>query len=238
MKMRKEKHGINHKKNLELIKAEAFEEINRTVEGTNRVISHLYDGVVGLLVNPLLSLVFSWFGQEKTKKDGMAQLEVTLKYAMECSDEETLNKIVAGKFYDYMQYHVLYKRAKKPHKNFNEMQCLMKEGFRIRLKFYAKLLRARGNSYEELMRDAYTKEDALFFVKQQFDLVDEAMDIVRADASLINVPSSVKKDIIKVLVTGFADSRKRIQSRVEGIFRGYEEKEKAGKSVLPLSSLK
>lgn len=224
-------------KNFEIIKQEAFTEINRTVEYTNLAVSHLYEGVFGFFVNPLLSAVFAWFGEDEARSDGQAQLEVTLKYAQKCTDEKTLNAVVKEHFAGYMKYHVLYKRAKRTHKRFIEMKDFMREGFRIRLKFYAKLMRANGNSYEELMRDAFSRDDALYFISQQFALVEEAMDVVRAEPSIINMPASVRKDIIKVLADTFADSQKRMSARVEAIYIGHEKKEKHGKRVLPLSSL-
>lgn len=205
-------------KNLRLIRIEAQKEIDSALDYTSHTIQHLHDGLVGFLLNPLLSLMFAWFGQDEAKQQARTQLETTLKYGTLCNDKSSIAKIVRNHFSEYMHRHILYVRARRTHRLYPKVESLLKENFRIRLEFISGLLHANGDTYDELLRHAFPEEKALHYMEKQFDVVEKVIDCVREDPELLKIPGIVQKDILKVISTSIRHEREQLQERVHGIY--------------------
>lgn len=206
-------------KNLRLIRIEAQKEIDSALDYTGFTIQHLHDGFVGFLLNPLLSLMFAWFGQNEAKQQARVQLDTTLKYGIQCRDKKSTKDIVENHFSEYMHRHILYVRARRDHALYPKVELLLKENFRTRLEFIGGLLHASGNSYDALLRHAFTEGKALYYMEKQFDVVEKVIDCVREDPELLKIPALVQKDILKVISKSIRHEREQLQKRVHEIYR-------------------
>ena len=205
-------------KNLRLIRGEAEKEIDSALDYTSHTIQNLHDGIVGFLLNPLLSLMFAWFGQDEAKQQARLQLDTTLKYGRLCKDKNSIEKIVQGQFSEYMHRHILYTRARRTHALYPKVEKLLKENFRTRLEFISGLLHSEGRTYDALLRHAFSEEKALYYMEKLFDVVEKVIDCVREDPELLKIPSIVQKDIVKVISISIRHEREQLKKRVRDIY--------------------
>ena len=205
-------------KRLNLIRKERERELKEGLKFSNSLISNLFPGPGGLLVNPVVKTLFGWFGMERAREEGLAQLDYILKCSSLSKTEKDIEQVGEEKFKEYLRYNIVYRRSDKKNEKFPQLENLLKQGFKLRLKFYSKLLSVEGNSYEELLKNSHQKREALEFINKQFVVVDKALNLAEETPALLKIPFFIKKEALRVLREGFGFARSSFEERIEEIY--------------------
>jgi len=228
-------------KNRRIVKGELVEQMNIGLKHIEKLIGRMYGGVLtGLILNPIAKLIYRIMLSDDIKKKTKKQIDIILECAnlfnsrikeienngknknFKAEKERILNEIIDRYFEDYRQNDQSFHHCKKEHKIYPQIEHIMKEVFRARIEPAKQLLTSYGNNYDELARNAFTKEEALANVNREFKATAELLELIKNNMDIIDVPSIIRSKIVDIMLKAFEMTKKQLYGRIDEIYNGYK----------------
>ena len=224
-------------KNGKLIKDELVEQMNEGLGHLNKLLGRMFGtGVTGFILNPIARLLYKILLSEDIKHKTKNQIDIVL----ECANlyksglnggsngdingdtnekkDSNLDNIIDEYFEDYRENDQSFHHCRKKHKIYPEIEQRMKEVFKSRIEPANKLLYSDGNSYGELSRDAFKKEEAYANVDREFNSTAEMLELLKENVDVMDVPGFIRLRIIRIMIKAFNMTKKQIYDRLEAIY--------------------
>ena len=205
-------------KRIKLLSKEVEEEIMVGIDYLDKRMAHMYPGVVGFFVNPIVRMFYAVVGKEAAHKRARGQLAITMLAAVEAISmgiEAATKKHVDV----YMETDELCARAVKDHPAYPKLKKMMTRLFEIRIGLLKDMLVHEWDTYGEGLRKFTDRKKVESVIGEWFDLIDDGIDFLAASKGLIEVPSMVRDEVYKIAKESFGISRKSYLAKV---IRGYE----------------
>jgi hypothetical protein len=204
-------------KNAEILKQEWTEKLEGAMEDLEAAIKEdFYAGVWGLLFNRIMARLYSLFLSKDIKKKLLKQFDLLLKAGKEYNGNS--NEVLEKYFAEYLANDPAYERCKKTHSKTPELRDRIKKSFAVMIKNTSDLLNSCGNSYEELMCNAYKTKDTAW--KATFCLIDDAEESMEFTIrhKLLKISSLIRHPTIKLLRQEIIISRDYYTKKLNEIY--------------------
>ncbi|MHA1269944.1 MAG: hypothetical protein ACTSPY_09190 [Candidatus Helarchaeota archaeon] len=221
-------------KNNQIIKDELVEQMNIGLGHVNKLLGRIFgNGLSGLILNPIAKLIYKIMLSDDIRKKTKNQIDIVLECANlfnkklngggieSPSKEDVLNSIINEYFEDYRQNDQSFHHCKKKHRVYPKIELMMKEVFKSRIEPANQLLISNGNTYDELARHAFSKEEALANLDREFKATAEMLELLKENMDVLDVPYFIRKRIIEIMVKAFEMTKKQLYSRIDEIFNEY-----------------
>ncbi|MBD3228205.1 MAG: hypothetical protein GF329_08445 [Candidatus Lokiarchaeota archaeon] len=222
----------SEEKNTNIVREELIEQMDIGLKNVNKLLGKMFGtGISGWILNPIAKLIYKIMLSDEIKDKTKNQIDIIL----ECADlyrsglnggskvsvdkEELLDRIIEEHFEDYKDNDQSFHHCKKKHESYPTIVKIMKEVFRSRIEPAKKLLTSEGATYSELARDAFSKEEAVSNVDREFDATEELLDILKENLDVMNVPSFIRRRILKIMIEALDKTKDQIYGRIDEIYR-------------------
>ncbi|MHA1230788.1 MAG: hypothetical protein ACTSPQ_09090 [Candidatus Helarchaeota archaeon] len=226
-------------KNSKIIKEELVTQMNIGLGNVSRLIGRMFgNGVTGFFLNPVAKLIYNIMLSDDIKKKTKNQIDIILECANlyhlglnggsidyrntpKSEKERVLNEIIDKYFEVYRKNDQSFHHCKKSHKIYPEIERIMKEVFKSRIEPAKQLLTSTGETYDELTRNAFTKEEAIANVDREFRATEDLLALLKKHMDVMDVPSFVRKKIVKIMIDALELTKKQIYGRIDEIYSNY-----------------
>lgn len=189
----------------------------------DQVRHNLYDGLTGWLLNPIASWLYKIFVAPSIRDHALDNFNTLLECAQEFNGNEvcldSAIKIIEERFDELTENDPSYQRFDKKHEKAEEMIQLIKEGFAQQLLLTKKLIDSSGETYEEIIRNAFkTRNTFMQFTDEQLENTLRGLNLLVTEKKLLKVPSIIKKQTQRLLKKGYDYTAERAYIQVDEIF--------------------
>ncbi len=189
----------------------------------DQVRHNLYDGLTGWLLNPIASWLYKIFVAPSIRDHALDNFNTLLECAQEFNGNEVCMdsaiKIIEERFDELTENDPSYQRFDKKHEKAEEMIQLIKEGFAQQLLLTKKLIDSPGETYEEIIRNAFkTRNTFMQFTDEQLENTLRGLNLLVTENKLLKVPSLIKKQTQRLLRKGYDYTVERAYIQVDEIF--------------------
>jgi predicted KAP-like P-loop ATPase len=146
----------------------------------------------------------------------MQQLHILIKCANEF--DGNLDVVVKKNLEDYLKTEEAYIRANKNHESFPQLVSLLEEIFRTRVYIITELLRGKGETYDELVRTAFSREEVEKVTRKQFELAERVINLVKEEKGLIRIPFIIRLEVFRLLETEFDWYKRNIEEEINKMY--------------------
>ena len=150
-----------YKKSKEIIREQLIYELKQGNKYLKKKIGHFYSGLTGLILNPLVKTLYSWFIGPEITRDMIKQIDIMLDAAellesvKDTPKEEEFWKKWIKKYCDCDPW---LKRCNKNHPVYPEIIKMFEDGFKGSVTEFNRSLHTEAENYIELARKSFTKE--------------------------------------------------------------------------------
>ena len=117
---------------------------------------------------------------------------------------------------EYAQLQEVYRRARKDHPRFPDLEELLKQAYQRASEMVARLLKAEGGTMEELLRGAYpARKGALEAIQRELEAFDKLLDLMARNPDLVAFPGPVRGPWLRLARQTADFSRERLVRFVE-----------------------
>ncbi|NVM27326.1 MAG: hypothetical protein HWN65_00680 [Candidatus Helarchaeota archaeon] len=206
-----------YQKNAEILITQWIKEFEATLREIKKLIREdFYSGVWGLLFNRIIVLIYKLFFSSEIRKKVLSQFELILEVGKEYDEnpEEILDKY----FDEYLKNDPAYARIEKNHPKTPEIVERIKHQFLLLVKRANNLLNSEGETYYDLIFDAYKTKDAA--EKAYTELMRNTEDHVEfaIKNKLLKISSLVRKPIIKIVRKELEIGKKYAKNKLNDVF--------------------
>lgn len=205
-------------RNRRLVRERLDRELERGTGYVEDRLADLVSGPAGLLVNPAAKLIYRWIGEKAVKRRTRRQLEIVADLAGEL-DERSPEELVDRELDALLETEELGARGRRSHPRFDEVRDTIRDLLVQRLRIIGTLLRqGRGESYPEVVRSVYDRDDVEPVTRDHFRRTRELLDLVQSEPSLLPVPPGFR-DPLWTLVGDTVDwYEDRLETQFDAIF--------------------
>lgn len=184
---------------------------------------NLYEGITGWFLNPIASLLYKVFIAPSIRDQALDNFNKLF----ECSQEfngskvcmESATNIINQKFDDIIKNDPSYQRFDHKHEKAEDMKSLIKEGFAQQLLLTKKLMDSDGESYEEIIKNAFeSREFFMKFTNEQLESTYRGLKLLLTEKSLLKVPSIIRSQTRRILQKGYDYTVQRAMIQIDEIF--------------------
>ncbi len=119
----------------------------------------------------------------------------------------------------YARLQEVYRRARRDHPRFPDLEGLLRLGYLRASGVAARLLKARGGTMEEVLRSAYpTRKEALDALQRELEMLDQLLDLVAKNPGLVAFPGPVREPWLRLARETADFSRERLVRFVEDAY--------------------
>jgi len=217
-------HASDLEENLAIIRNEIISEIDRGLDFADKKIANIYIGMFSFVVNPLARLIFKYFAMREARKRGLERVDLFINCIREaCTSRKSVDRIVDENFEEFLNCNEIWIRRNPSHKRIAEFRKSLKEEFRLQMIIFDKVVCARGNSYSELVRNAYPDRRALDeLVERQFKMVETQMKLAE-EKDLLKIPSAIRTEVTQIMRYVFDYAKNRIREKSDEIYGGWSQ---------------
>ena len=184
---------------------------------------NLYDGITGWLLNPVASWLYKIFVAPSIRDQALENFNTLFDCAKEFNGDEicmdSALEIVSENFDELTKNDSTYNRFDKKHDKAEDMKLLIKEGFAQQLLLTKKLMDSPGETYEEIIRNAFmTKDIFLKFTEEQLENTSRGLNLLVSEKKLLKVPNFIRDQTKRLLQQGYDYTVERAINQVNDIF--------------------
>ncbi|MHA1300089.1 MAG: hypothetical protein ACTSO9_11775 [Candidatus Helarchaeota archaeon] len=184
---------------------------------------HLYEGITGWLLNPIASWLYKIFVAPSIRDQALDNFNALFECAQEFNGDpvcmESAMNIIDSKFEDLIENDPSYQRFDKKHEKAEEMKELIKEGFAQQLLLTKKLMDSPGETYEEIIRNAFKdRENFKVFTEEQLENTYRGLELLVSEKKLLKVPGIIRNSTKRMLRKGYDYTVERAWQQLDEIF--------------------
>jgi len=184
---------------------------------------NLYGGITGWLLNPIASWLYKIFIAPNIRDQALDNFNTLFVCAQEFNGNEVCMdsaiKIIEDKFDELTENDASFQRFDKKHNKAEEMIELIKEGFAQQLLLTKKLMDSPGESYEEIIKNAFKSRDTFMqFTDEQLQNTARGLNLLVTEKDLLKVPGIIKSQTKRLLRKGYDYTVERAYTQVDEIF--------------------
>lgn len=189
----------------------------------DQVRHNLYGGITGWLLNPIASWLYKIFVAPSIRDHALDNFNALIECAQEFNGNEVCMdsaiNIVEERFDELTENDPSFQRFDKKHEKAEEMIQLIKEGFAQQLLLAKKLMDSPGETYEEIIRNAFkTRHTFMQFTEEQLENTLRGLNLLVTEKKLLKVPGMIKKQTQRLLQKGYDYTVERAHIQVDEIF--------------------
>lgn len=212
----------DERRNIYLIKREFIRELDHGLGKIKKLISREYSG---LLTNIPSNIFYYMYFRGGVRNNVINQIKISLKMAIEY-DGTNLDQLVEKYKAEYLKNDLISLHCKADHPIFAELQEITVNNMYSRVPILQALIHARGNTYDDLVKYAFTTKDAvrhvleiqLIFIDQWIELLGKNKDAIRPP-NIINVELPISADtIFKIIVETYDYGLARLEQKLDKFF--------------------
>lgn len=205
------------KKNIRIIMEEMQREIEYAGDYLEERLKSRFPGILGAGIRKVARMLFNWIMNVGALERFNRNFEFVLKVAPQLKKKD-LDTVVKENLGGYLKTNEVYLRANKKSKLYPSLEQLLEKEFASRLKIYSRLVEAKGDSYSELVRDAYPeKKELKKMVEEQFRITNDIIHLL-GEGDLVKVPLAIRSPVMKVISSSFQFMKEKILEDIEKIY--------------------
>ncbi len=202
-----------------LFKIGSEEEIKKTGDYLEYKIKERFKGVLGLGIRKVAKMLFNWVMRTGVIPRLSKNFEFVLDSCKELENKD-FEKVAEERLDGYMKTNELYMRANKKCEKIKELEKLLKDEFISRLKIYSKMMLSKGESYPELVRNAYHRKAELKeLIRKEFEVLRRIVSLLEKERELIKIPSGIRSPLFKIMWASVEIMEGKVLDDVEHIYK-------------------
>ncbi|MBI4362062.1 MAG: hypothetical protein HY558_02705 [Euryarchaeota archaeon] len=207
-------------RNLEAVHREFMGELEQGLRVIEKTIGTLYKGPLGFLVSNLMQHAFHFFALPAAKRRGRERVNFFFEIVREAHRSGDAEGAAKKMFEEFLRHNEPWVRADHHHPKAKELRGLMWKELMAHLDLVLPLVKAKGGSYEELVRDAYPKRKEIQgLVEAQIEAMEEQVRLIRTEPDLLHIPSVLRPEVARVVDAGLDYARRRFRERLDTIYK-------------------
>jgi hypothetical protein len=205
-------------KSKEILREQLVYELKLGNKNLKKKINHMYKGLKGFFLNPIIRVLYSIFIGPDIRDDMIAQIDDMLNAAEIMDGREDNEEFWEKWTKQYCDHDPWLKRCDKTHKIYPEILEMFEDGFQGSVKEFNKTLHTKANNYEELARGTFTREELVENFETSLRVTRETMEKVINTKGLLQIPSLIRDEVVKIMRVGFEYAEKLAWSKIEKIY--------------------
>jgi len=210
------------KKNVYVIKREFIRELDHGLGKIKKLISRVYSG---LLTNIPSNIFYYLYFRGDVRNNVINQIKISLRMAI-AYNGNNIDALITTHKADYLKNDLISLHCKKEHPIFPELQEITINNLYSRVPILNALIHAHGNTYDELVKNAFTSKEEvrrvleiqLIFMDQWIELIAKNKDVLVAPRILeVELPIE-KETIFKIIVETYEYGMERLEKKLDGFF--------------------
>lgn len=182
-------------------------------------VAHLYGGVMGAVVNPFVVVFYRFIQRERVLNRIRRQLNLLLDATDDVEQGLPVDAALDKWTEPLLKTEELYFRCDRGHPDFPKVLPFVREAWRGRLDSLARMVAAEGQSFDDLMRNAFSRAEAEEFWNIQYRVMEGLLDLVE-QSEMLRVPKIIRKEVVGVMRAGYAWYRRWMGEEILRIFEG------------------
>lgn len=202
-----------------------LEEVERQIHSyggfLERKISERFHGIIGIAIRSVAKKLFSWI----MRTGVINRFKKNYKFILDTCEElnergKEIEDIVREKREGYLESNELYVRANKKAEKIKKLEKYLLEDFKVRLKIYSRILKADGESYEELVKNAFKeKEDLKKLVKEEFEIIERIIRLISSERDVLRIPSGMRGPLLKIFSVSAQIMKEKMLGDTDKIYK-------------------
>lgn len=218
--MAQDRDGIERKR--EILRKELYDSLEETVGLVERRLRSLVPGLLGGLLNPVVSGLFQWVGKDRVRERGRRMIDFVLERAARSG---SVDQIAAGTFEEFLEVDEIWNRVKRDHPKAAEMKELVRKAYENRLKGVRGLLHGEGTTWVELARSGFPErrelealcDEQLALGERMAKLMERHPDMVRAPRFMGR--EVLRKEVVRILKDVVTHGDRMLKGRMGEIYK-------------------
>ncbi len=186
------------------------------IEIKSMIKEEFYPSIWGILLNRLMAWSFDFFLAPDIRKKAIKQFEIYIKAAKEYTSND---KVIIEKYFDnYLKNDVGYIRCRRNHSKFPELKEKMKKSLIIRISGTKKLLESRGETHDELLKNAYpNKKEALESVLIQIQNAEDNLNFA-IEHKMLKISSLIRDSVLNILRKEIEFGKNYFEEKIDELY--------------------
>jgi hypothetical protein len=210
---------LKSEKKKKIVLERVEKEIMSYGEFLERKIEERFSGIIGLAIRKTAKMLFKWV----MKSGAINRVKKNFEFILdtcEILDERDLDEIVKEKREGYLNSNEIYMRANKKSEKIKALEKFLIGEFKVRLKIYSRILNADGESYEELVKNAFKEKGELEkLIKEEFKIIKNAIELISSEKDLIRIPSAMRSPLIKIFSVSAEIMKEKMLEDIDKIYK-------------------
>ncbi|MEM3087453.1 MAG: hypothetical protein QXO51_02360 [Halobacteria archaeon] len=181
-------------------------------------VAHLYSGAMGAIVNPFVVVFYRFMQRERVLNRARRQLSILLGATDDVEQGLSVDAALDRWTGELLRTEELYVRCDRDHPDFPKVLPFVREAWRGRLDSLVRMVRAEGHSFDDLMRNSFSRAEAEEFWNIQYRVLERLLDLAE-QSEMLRVPKIIRKEVVGVMRAGYAWYRQWMTEEIRRIYR-------------------
>lgn len=201
----------------ELIRSAFLRDLAEAEAFLRKRTAHLLRGPMGVLLNPLLSLFFSFLTEGRLRERQQRQMDLLLDVASVPDTE--LEDESRRRLDEFLRDDEIHQRANPGHPFYPRVRRFLEDFYYSRVTFMWSLLHAEGATFDELLRSAYPRRKGVeMLLADQLKALEGLLGLARKDPDLFRIPRPFRREVLQILSDAYRFSHGLMKRRLDEIY--------------------
>lgn len=212
---------MKSEKKKKIILDEVEREIMVYKDYLEKKIDEKFSGILGIAIKKTAKVLFNWVTKSGFINRFKKNYEFLLDACEELNEREAdISEIIKEKKDEYLSSNEIYLRANKKSEKIKKLEKFLLDEFKVRLKIYSRILSAEGESYDELVKNAFKEKSELEkLIKEEFKIIKNTLELISSEKDLIKIPSPIRTPILKIFSTSAEIMKEKMFEDIERIYK-------------------
>jgi len=212
---------LKSEKKKKIILDEVEREIMVYKDYLEKKIDEKFSGILGIAIKKTAKVLFNWVTKSGFINRFKKNYEFLLDACEELNEREAdISEIIKEKKDEYLSSNEIYLRANKKSEKIKKLEKFLLDEFKVRLKIYSRILSAEGESYDELVKNAFKEKSELEkLIKEEFKIIKNTLELISSEKDLIKIPSPIRTPILKIFSTSAEIMKEKMFEDIERIYK-------------------